>query len=96
MCNYCSNHYSCNNSGGTWHIKRHIKNKHKEKISNSCSVIGVCNFAYSKPKMRNGLTLYVAAAEHHLLLVMILNILHKLVYNWLFLKFLEIQLEVIV
>ena len=48
--NYCSNHYSCNSSGGTGHIERHLKKKHKDKISNGSTVIDVCNFVYSKPQ----------------------------------------------
>ena len=63
VCNYCSNNYSCNSNGGIGHIERHLKNKHKEEISGGSSVTGVCNFVYSKSHMRNGLALYVAAAE---------------------------------
>ena len=66
VCNYCSNHYSCGSSGGTGHIERHLRKKHKDEIGvdgGDSSGTAVCNFVYTKPQMRHGLALYVAAAE---------------------------------
>ena len=66
VCNYCSNHYSCGSSGGTGHIERHLRKKHNDEIGvdgGDSSGTAVCNFVYTKPQMRHGLALYVAAAE---------------------------------
>ncbi|KAG5516263.1 hypothetical protein RHGRI_037083 [Rhododendron griersonianum] len=74
VCNYCPNTYTCSSNGGVGHIERHLINKH-EKFKHTIvgqgsgesggidTVGGMSNFVYSQSSMREGLALYVVAAE---------------------------------
>ncbi|KAF7134717.1 hypothetical protein RHSIM_Rhsim04G0042400 [Rhododendron simsii] len=68
VCNYCGSDFSCNSNHGTGSTGRHFKNIHKKdleegRLGSSGPSGGLSKFKYSKPKMREGLARYVAAAE---------------------------------